>query len=149
MADRRTIETLKNSRSGFKSTVTRYANRLVTFINNADPGDEASLIQAEIEFKKWEEALDRYIAAEEAVMGAPKVDPKDADEDLIKAEERFGRYKAIVAGRRKELDKAEAEEARVAALAAAQQAKHREGRQTPPEEIPRQVQQRHIPGWPT
>ena len=131
MADRRAIETLKNSRSGFKATVTRYANRLVAFINNADPRDEASLIQAEIDFKKWEEALDRYIAAEEAVMASPKVDPKDADEDLVKAEERFSRYKAIVVGRREELNKAEAEEERAAARAAAQQANqgNRQGQQ--------------------
>ena len=128
MADRREIERLKNSRSGYKATVTRISNRVTAQINNADPRDEAPLIQAEFEIKKWEEAVDRYVAAEDAVMSAAKVDPNDADADLSTAEDRLARYKAIVVGRRKELDKAEAEEARAAAQAAAQANRGNQGR---------------------
>ena len=52
-------------------------------------------------------------------LWGPK-DPNDAHGDVSKAEQRYGRYKEIVVGRRKEFDKAEkAEEARVAAQAAA------------------------------
>ena len=121
MANRGEIERLKASRSGFKATVTRISNRVTAGINNADPTDKASLIQAEIEIRKWEEALDRYVAAEDAVMAAPQVDPKDADGDLSAAEDRYARYKTVVIGRREELDKAEkAKEAHIAAQVAAQ-----------------------------
>ena len=119
-AERKKIDGLKASRSGFKATVTRVSNRVATGINNADPTDEAALIQAEFEIKKWEEALERYVAAEEAVMASPKVDPADADGELSAAEDRLARYTAMVRGRRKEFDKAEAEEERQAAQAAAQ-----------------------------
>ena len=52
-AERKKIDGLKASRSGFKATVTRVSNRVATGINNADPTDEAALIQAEIEIKMW------------------------------------------------------------------------------------------------
>ena len=58
MANRGEIERLKASRSGFKATVTIISNRVTAWINNADPTDEVSLIQAEIEIRRWEEALD-------------------------------------------------------------------------------------------
>ena len=69
MADRRAIEDLKAPRSGYKAAITRNANRVTEIINNADPREDATLIQAEIEIKQWKDALDRYVAAEDAVMG--------------------------------------------------------------------------------
>ena len=44
MAERKKIDSLKASRSGFKGTVTRVSNRVAMGINNADPTDEAALI---------------------------------------------------------------------------------------------------------
>ena len=69
MANRGEIERLKASRSGFKAAVTRISNSITRVINDADPTDKPSLIQAEIGMKQWKEALDRYVAAEDAVMG--------------------------------------------------------------------------------
>ena len=72
MTGRGEIERLKASRSGFKAAVTRISNRVTGVINNTDPRDETSLIQAEIEIKQWKDALDRYVAAEDEVMGPQK-----------------------------------------------------------------------------
>ena len=109
------IDTLVNSRRGYKASNTRARNRTVTVINDLGDGDDPILAEQLIE--DWKKKLDKYSDCDEVIQSHVDYDRGHTDNDVDKAEMEYFRAKSQVIAKRREFDLQQAQEQAEAAAA--------------------------------
>ena len=109
------VDSLKRSRSGYKSATTNIYNR--TRKEVADHEITSDPILLERYLASFQSKFQSYEAANLAVQCHANSDPQDDDADVEKMESRLFEYDAVISGLRKDFD-ARAEIARINAAAA-------------------------------
>ena len=97
-----TLDSLKKSRKGLKSALTRVRNAAVLAIDNHTEGEDPSILEAHI--RVWQERLQKFQDAEDKVMCHTDSIDGDTDKDIGEHEDKFLQSQVQVTGYRRDFD---------------------------------------------
>ncbi|XP_059078478.1 uncharacterized protein LOC131876950 [Tigriopus californicus] len=102
MSNREAIQTLKASRSGFKSALTRARNMVKVSLDEYVDGEDHSL--SENLLRHWDDHLQKFLAADDQVMCGLASDMKDADPAVDDHVQAFLKPQVLITGYRREVE---------------------------------------------
>ena len=100
--DRDELNALKASRRGYKSSLGRIKNSTLLEINQFQKGQNP--IHLETLMKMWRTALEKYVNAEDRVMGHINAEDGDFDKDVAENQVEFSKTEVKVIALREEFD---------------------------------------------